>query len=82
MIEFKGPTDNAEEEDLELLMAVGCGLTIKVNEERREAKQAPVEPGEVAFWLVAPKITEGFFNRARRWAPFTYHTGGVSSNGT
>ena len=30
VLEFKGPTDDAEEEDLELLMAVGTGLTCRL----------------------------------------------------
>ncbi|MBY0231435.1 MAG: hypothetical protein K2W96_19290 [Gemmataceae bacterium] len=76
VIEFKGPTDEAEEDDLELLMAVGCGLTIKVNEERREAKLKTVEPNQVALWLAAPQPTDGYIGRARLREAFDYHLGG------
>src|SRR5262245_52439635 len=60
VIEFKGPTDEPEEDDLELLMAVGSGLTVRLNEQRREAKQPRLAARQVAFWYLAPELGPAF----------------------
>src|SRR4051812_40079344 len=53
VLEFKGPTDGPEEEDLELLLHVGTGLTVRLNEERQARREARLANRQVAFWYLA-----------------------------
>ncbi len=65
VLEYKGPTDDAEEPDLEKLAHVGTGLTYKVNEERRARGEAPLAGREVSFWYLAPTLGPAFLAGAR-----------------
>src|SRR5262245_58984464 len=53
VLEFKGMTYDPEEDDLELLMHVGAGLTHKVNQERRGRGESRLEQRQVSFWYIA-----------------------------
>jgi hypothetical protein len=77
ILEFKGPTDEPEEDDLELLMAVGTGLTYRFNEQRREAGQPRLENRQVALWYLAPRLGETFLGHARLRAAFNYEGNGL-----
>lgn len=79
VIEFKGMTDNAEIGDLELLVSVGTGLTVRLNEARQGRDLGPLMNRQVAFWYVAPVITEAFASHPRAGAMFQYQTDGVWS---
>jgi hypothetical protein len=50
VLEFKGPGDHAHEDDLELLVHVGTGLTVRFNEERLRAGQERLAYREVSLW--------------------------------
>ena len=76
LIEFKGPTDDAEIDDLELLVHVGTGLTYRFNEKREP--DAPRETNrQVSFWYLARKLGDTFLSHARLLTPLTYETGGL-----
>ena len=77
VLEFKGPTDAAEEDDLELLVHVGTGLTYRFNEERVARGQERLENRQVSFWYLAPVLGETFLGHARTRTFFDYQTGGL-----
>lgn len=77
VVEFKGMTDDPEEDDLELLMHVGCGLAYKINEERRERREPRLAPRQVSFWLIARQIGEAFLRHAAVRGAFPYEPGGI-----
>jgi hypothetical protein len=77
LFEFKGPSDDAEEADLELLMHIGTGLTYRFNEERQARKEQPLGPRQVSFWYLAPRLGETFLGHARLRTFFQYETGGL-----
>jgi hypothetical protein len=80
LLEFKGPTDNPEEADLELLMHVGTGIAFRFNEERRQRGEAPLPNRRVSFWYLAPALGETFLGEVRaRVEALTYLTGGLWS---
>src|SRR4051812_33782629 len=47
-LEFKGPTDSAEEDDLDLLLHVGTGIGYRLNEERRSRGEVRLTNSQVA----------------------------------
>jgi hypothetical protein len=49
VIELKGPTDAPEEDDLELLMHVGAGITCKLSEERKARGEERLAARHVSF---------------------------------
>jgi hypothetical protein len=77
VIEFKGMTDHAEAADLEMLVHVGSGITARINERRREAKEPPLTNNLVAFWYVAPLVGQTFIEAAQGRSSVTYETEGV-----
>jgi hypothetical protein len=77
LLEFKGMTDAPEEDDLELLFHVGTGLAYKINQERRERREARLEENQMAFWYVARNLGETFLGHARLRTAFVYQTDGV-----
>jgi hypothetical protein len=79
VIEFKGLTDHAEIGDLELLVHVGTGLTVKINEERKARGLAALASARLAFWYVAPLITDSFAGDDRSGVLFKYEAEGVWS---
>jgi hypothetical protein len=81
VFEFKGPGDDAEEDDLELLMHVGAGLTYRINEERRERKESRLANRQMSFWYLAPKLGETFLGHARSRLHLTYETNGLWRGG-
>jgi hypothetical protein len=76
VLEFKGPSDDAEGKDLELLVHVGSGLSYRLNEERQRGGE-PLAPRQVSFWYLAPTLGETFLKEARSRAAFDYQTGGL-----
>jgi hypothetical protein len=60
VLEFKGPGDSAAEEDLELLVHVGTGLTYRFNEERRANEQEQIANRQVSFWYLAQNLGDSF----------------------
>jgi hypothetical protein len=71
VLEFKGPGDDPELDDLELLMHVGTGLTYKLNEERqKEGRSDRLENNRVSFWYLAPRLSESFAGAASSRAAF------------
>jgi hypothetical protein len=77
VLEFKGPGDGPELDDLELLVHVGTGLTYKFNEERRAKQEQRLANRQVSFWYLVPVLSEKFVGEARLWAAFIYQTGGL-----
>jgi hypothetical protein len=77
VVEFKGVGDDPEEDDLELLVHVGAGLTLRLNEERRTRQQERLAARQVAFWYLAPKLGETFLGRTRLRTFLDYQTGGL-----
>jgi hypothetical protein len=77
VLEFKGPGDHAHDDDLELLVHVGTGLTVRFNEERLSAGQERLDTGEVSLWYVAPTLGQTFLGQAQARAFFQYETGGL-----
>jgi hypothetical protein len=77
VFEFKGPTDSAEEVDLELLVHVGTGLTCRFNEERRARQEEALANHQVSFWYLVPTLGETFLGHARGRTHFDYQTGGL-----
>ncbi len=77
VFEFKGPSDHAEEDDLELLVHVGTGLTYRFNEERRARGETRLENRQVSFWYLVPKLPEPFLATARARTFLDYQTGGL-----
>ncbi len=77
VLEFKGPGDHAHDDDLELLVHVGTGLTVRFNEERLTAGQERLANGEVSLWYVAPTLGETFLGQAQARTFFQYETGGL-----
>jgi hypothetical protein len=75
--EFKGPTDHAEEDDLDLLIHVGSGIAYERNEERRSLGQARLPNSRVSFWYLAPTLGPTFLEYAQNRAVFNYQTGGL-----
>lgn len=73
LFEYKGPTDSADELDLDLLMHVGTGLLCRYNEEKRGS----VRPGEMSLWYVVPSMGEAFWGRAQSRAFFDAEGGGL-----
>jgi hypothetical protein len=65
VLEYKGPSDEAEEQDLEKLAHVGTGLTFKINEERRARGEAALSNREVSFFYLAPTLGPTFMVGAR-----------------
>ena len=76
-LEFKGPGDSAHEDDLELLLHVGTGLTVRFNEERVAARQERLPNRQVSLWYIAPTLGETFLGHARTRTAFDYQTGGL-----
>jgi hypothetical protein len=77
VLEFKGPGDYPHEDDLELLVHVGTGLTVRFNEERVAAGQPRLTNRQVSLWYVAPTLGETFLGHARLRTHFDYQTGGL-----
>lgn len=77
VFEFKGPTDEAEEEDLDLLIAVGTGLNVRMNEQRKQVKLTRLANRQVSFWYLVPTLGDTFMAYARARATWTYETGGL-----
>ncbi len=77
VLEFKGPTDDAEPDDLEKLMAVGTGLTYRLNEQRRSRSESGLGNDQVSFWYLAPTLGETFLEQARLRVMLDYETGGL-----
>ena len=76
VVEFKGPTDDAEVDDLELLAHVGMGLTYRQNE-KRQPDEPRVANRQVSFWYLAPKLGDTFLSHARTLMHLEYETGGL-----
>lgn len=77
VLELKGPTDDAEADDLELLMHVGAGITVRLNEERRSRGEPRLAARQVSFWYLAPTLGETFIGHARGRTAFDYETNGL-----
>jgi hypothetical protein len=78
LFEFKGPTDAAEEADLELLMHVGTGIAYRFNEDRRQRGEESLANRHISFWYLAPALGETFLGAVRtRVKALTYATGGL-----
>lgn len=77
VVEFKGPTDEPEAKDLELLMHVGTGLTYRLNEERVAQEQEELASRHVSIWYLAPQLGKTFLGAAQSRTAFTYETGGL-----
>jgi hypothetical protein len=77
VLEFKGPTDDAEEQDLEKLIHVGTGLCYRLNEDRGARREAPLANRQVSFWYLAPRLGETFLGHAQGNAHVVYQTGGL-----
>ena len=77
--ELKGPTDDAEGKDLELLVHVGTGLTYRLNEERQQRGEEPLANRQVSLWYLACSETLGetFREQAQTRTPLEYQTGGL-----
>src|SRR5947209_198321 len=54
VLEFKGPTDAAQEADLDLLLHVGTGLGYRFNEERRQRGEPALANRAISLWYLAP----------------------------
>ncbi len=77
VIEFKGPTDTPEADDLELLMAVGAGIAYRLNEQRREAGEPSLAADQVSYWYLAPQLGTTFLGQARLRTAFDYEGNGL-----
>ncbi|MGL4552872.1 MAG: hypothetical protein ACRC33_16980, partial [Gemmataceae bacterium] len=77
LFEFKGPTDAADDWDLDLLMHVGTGVAYRLNERRREAGGERFANREFALWYLAPSLGEAFWRRARHRAAWEPEGGGL-----
>ena len=77
VVEFKGPTDSPEEQDLDLLAHVGTGLVYRINEDRRENDQQRMPNRHVSFWYLVPTLGETFLQQAQARSIFTYEPGGL-----
>jgi hypothetical protein len=77
VLEFKGPSDSAEEDDLELLVHVGTGITYRLNEERRARQEQRLGNEQVSFWYLARELGETFLGHARTRTFFDYQTAGL-----
>ncbi len=77
VLEFKGPTDNPQEADLDLLAHVGTGIGYRFNEERRQRREEPVPNRELSLWYLAPTLSEPFLEQARARVHLDYETGGL-----
>jgi hypothetical protein len=77
ILEFKGPTDDAQEADLDLLLHVGTGIAFRLNEERRERGETVMPNHRVALWLLAPSLSDAMKQAALRRADFGYEGGGL-----
>jgi hypothetical protein len=77
LVEFKGPSDDAEIDDLELLAHVGTGLTVRQNEKRQSPDEPRVTNRQVSFWYLAPKLGDTFLSHARCLMHLEYETGGL-----
>lgn len=75
VVEFKGPSDDAEIDDLELLAHVGTGLTYRLNEKRQSEPR--IANRQMSFWYLAPKLGETFLSHARGSMYLEYETGGL-----
>jgi hypothetical protein len=79
VLEFKSPTDAAEEDDLDLLLHIGTGIALRLNEERRMGGAERLENRQVSFWFLAPTLGETFLGHARLRTHFQYQTDGLWS---
>jgi hypothetical protein len=77
VFEFKGPSDGAEEDDLELLVHVGTGITCRLNEERRLRQEERLGNDQVSFWYLVRELGETFLGHARSRTFFDYQTEGL-----
>jgi hypothetical protein len=77
VFEFKGPSDDAEPDDLELLIHVGTGLTYRWNEERSAKGEPRLVNQRVSFWYLAPTLGETFLQQARSRCLLDYQTAGL-----
>ena len=77
LVEFKGPSDDAEADDLELLAHVGTGLTYRLNEKRQSPDEPRVSNRQVSFWYLARKLGDTFLSHARTLMHLEYETGGL-----
>jgi hypothetical protein len=77
VVEFKGPSDDPEEDDLELLVHVGTGLTYRFNEERAKRGEKRLTNRQVSFWYLAPRLGETFLGHARTRTFLDYETNGL-----
>ena len=76
LVEFKGPSDEAEIDDLELLVHVGTGLTYRQNE-KRQPDEPRVTNRQVSFWYLARKLGDTFLSHARTRMHLEYETSGL-----
>jgi hypothetical protein len=53
VLEFKGPTVSARDEDLDLLVELGLGIHRRLNEERAKQERQKLGPEETSFWYLA-----------------------------
>jgi hypothetical protein len=79
VLEFKGPTEYPEVDDLELLAHVGTGLTYKLNEERRVRNESRLEARQVSLWYIARTLGDTFLDEARARSSPKYEGGGLWS---
>ena len=81
VLEFKGPTDGPEEDDLELLAHVGTGITYRLNEERRARGEPALANRQVSFWYLASTLGETFLGHARGRMALDYQSDGLWRGG-
>jgi hypothetical protein len=77
VMEFKGPTDRAEEDDLDLLMHVGAGITYRFNQERQTREEPRLANRQISLWFLAPSLGDTFLDQARVRLDLYYETGGL-----
>lgn len=56
VLEFKGPSVSARDEDLALLVEVGLGVARRLNAERTRKKSRPLVSQKVSFWYLCSKL--------------------------
>ena len=78
MLKFKGPTVSPRDEDLDLLVEVGLGITRRFNEERAKQGRPALGPEETALWYLANRLGRRLLRGWERRVPgLRWHGPGV-----
>ncbi len=65
VLEYKGPTEDAQRAHLHDLIEVGLGIHRRLNEERRARNEPMLEWSETSFWYLAERPGERFLREVR-----------------